>query len=65
MAGDRIVNSNSGTQVVKFSGNASNSLKYGATYLKTNNDSSYANTNIGSGHLVNRLSHCPLTNTVK
>ena len=37
------MNSNTGTQVATFSGNASNSLKCSAAYLNTNNASSNTN----------------------
>ena len=45
------MNSNTGTQVATFSGNASNSLKCSAAYLHLNNDSTNTNTNIGARNL--------------
>ncbi len=43
--------SNTGTQVVTFSGNASNRLKCSAAYLNTNHTSSNTNANIGARNL--------------
>ena len=45
------MNSNTGTQVVQFSGNASNRLKSSAAYLNANNTSSNTNANIGARNL--------------
>lgn len=43
--------SSTGTQVVTFSGNASNSLKCSAAYLNANNTVSNSNANIGARNL--------------
>ena len=43
------MNSNTGTQVATFSGNASNSLSCSAAYLNALQTSSNTNTNIGAG----------------
>ena len=45
------MNSNTGTQVVRFSGNASNRLKCSAAYLNANNTVSNSNANIGARNL--------------
>lgn len=45
------MNSSTGTQVVAFSGNASNSLKSSAAYLNANNTVSNSNANIGARNL--------------
>lgn len=45
------MNSSTGTQVVAFSGSASNSLKSSAAYLNANNTVSNSNANIGARNL--------------
>ena len=45
------MNSNTGTQVATFSGNASNSLKCGAAFLSAGFGSSFASAYVGARNL--------------